>query len=149
MPDGQGVKCISLPAGISHFQKFLGYFPGAITMVGIQIKDNPHNFGFFLIDRQHTILFVVAIEFIVAQHMTILDCLPKTKFQSLRQLSHLILGNTRHNNQAEFTIGVQGVDVVILKENTHIVLQQFLCVLDTVQCRTGKPGDFLGDDEVK
>ena len=43
----------------------------------------------------------------------------------------------------------QGVDVVILEKDAHIVFQQFLGVLDAVQSGTGKAGDFFRDDEVK
>ena len=118
-------------------------------MVGIQIKNDPHDFRLFLVDGQDAILFVIAVKLIVAQYMTILDSLPKTEFQSFRKLPHLVLGNTRHDDQPELAVGVQSIDVVILKENTHIVFQQFLGVLDTVQGRTGKPGDFLGDDKIK
>ena len=149
VPDRQHIEGVSLPAGVSHLQQLLGYLPGAISVVGIQIKYDPHDFRFFLIDGQHTILFVITVELVVAQHMAILNRLPETKFQSLGKLSHLILGNARHDDQTKLAVGIQGVDVVILEEHAHIVLQQLLGVLDAVQGGAGKTGDFLGDDKVK
>ena len=41
------------------------------------------------------------------------------------------------------------VDVVILKQHPHIVLQQFLSILDAVQGGTGKAGYFLCNDKVE
>lgn len=52
-------------------------------------------------------------------------------------------------HQAELAVAVQGVDIVVLKQHPHIVLQQFLSILDAVQGGTGKAGYFLCNDEVE
>ena len=81
--------------------------------------------------------------------MAVFNGLSKTEFQSLRQLTHLILGHPGHDHQPELAVAVQGVDIVILEQHPNVVLQQLLGVLDAVQGGTGKAGYLLGDDEVK
>ena len=118
-------------------------------MVAVKVEDDTDDLRFLLIDGQHAILFVVTIELVVAQHMAVFDGLPETEFQPLRQLPNLILGNPRHNHQPELTVRVQCVDIVVLEEHPHIVIQQLLGIFDAVQGRSGEPGNLLGDDEVE
>ena len=56
--------------------------------------------------------------------MTVFDRLPETEFQTLRELSHLILCHTCHDDQSELAIRVERVDVVVLKQDADVVLQK-------------------------
>ena len=149
MPDGQGVKGVPLPAGVAQLHQPFGNRAGSKTLVSVEVKDNADDLRFLLIDGQNAVLFIVAIELVVAQHMAVFDGLPKAKFQPFRQLPDFILGNPRHNHQPELAVRVQCVDIVVLKKYTHIVIQQFLRISDAVQSRSGKPGNLLGNDEIK
>ena len=73
----------------------------------------------------------------------------KAKFQPFRELAYLILCDTCHDHQSELAIAIQCVDVVILEQDAHIVLQQLLRVLDAVQRIAGEARYLLRDDEVK
>ena len=106
MPDGQSVKGVSLPAGIAQFHQPFGNRAGSKPLVSVEIEDNADDLRFLLIDGQHAVLFVIAIELVVAQHMTVFDGLPETEFQPLRQLPNLILGNPRHDHQPELAVCV-------------------------------------------
>ena len=81
--------------------------------------------------------------------MTVFNGLPETEFQPFGELSDLILGNARHDDQPELTVRIQGIDIVVLEQHAHIVFQQFLGVLDAVQRGAGKPGNLFGNDKVK
>ena len=149
MPDGQGVKSVPLPAGIAQFHQPFGNRAGSKALVAVKVEDDTDNLRFLLIDGQDAVLFVIAIELVVAQHMTVFDGLPESEFQPLRQLPNLILGNPRHNHQPELAVRIQCVDVVVLEEHPHIVIQQLLGIFDAVQGRSGEPGNLLGDDEIE
>ena len=149
MPDGQGVKGVPLPAGVAQLHQPFGNRAGSKTLVSVEIKDDADDLRFLLIDGQNAVLFIVAIELVVAQHMTVFDGLPKAKFQPFRQLPDFILSNTRHNHQPELAVRVQCVDIVVLKEHPHVVIQQFLRISDAVQSRSGKTGNLLGDDGIE
>ena len=149
MPDGQGVKGVPLPAGVAQLHQPFGNRAGPKALVAVEVKDDADDLRFLLIDGQNAVLFVIAVQPVVAQHMAVLDGLPKAKFQPFRQLPDFILSNTRHNHQPELAVRVQCVDIVVLKKHTHIVIQQFLRILDAVQSRSGKPGNLLGNDEIK
>ena len=81
--------------------------------------------------------------------MTVLDGLAESKLQAFRKLPDFVLRHTSHDDQPKLTIAVQCVDVIILEQHAHIVVQQFLCILDAVQCVAGKTGYFFCDNEVK
>ena len=81
--------------------------------------------------------------------MPVFDGLAEAELQPLGELPHLILSHPGHDHQAELAVGVQGVDVVVLEQDAHVVLQQLLGVLNAVQCGTGKAGDLLRDDKVE
>ena len=81
--------------------------------------------------------------------MAVFNGLAKAKFQTLRQLAYLILCDARHNHQPKLTVCIQGVDIIVLKQNTHIGIQKFLCVLNAVQCASGETRDFFRDNKVK
>ena len=136
MPDGQGVKGVPLPAGVAQLHQPFGNRAGSKALVAVKVEDDTDNLRFLLIDGQDAVLFVIAIELVVAQHMTVFDGLPETKFQPLRQLPNLILGNPRHNHQPELAVRIQCVDVVVLEEHPHIVIQQLLGIFDAVQGRS-------------
>lgn len=78
--------------------------------------------------------------------MTVLDGLAKAKLQAFREFSDFILGHTSHDDQTKFAVAVQCVDIVILEQHPHVVIQQFLRILNAVQCIAGKTGYFLCDD---
>ena len=81
--------------------------------------------------------------------MTVLDGLAESELQAFRKLPDFVLCHTSHDDQPKFTIAIQCVDVIILEQYAHIVVQQLLCILDAVQCVAGKTGYFFCDDEVK
>ena len=81
--------------------------------------------------------------------MAVFNGLPEAEFQPLGELPHLVLSHPGHDHQPELTVAVQSVDVVVLEQHPHVMLQQLLGVLDTVQRRTGKAGDLLRDDKVE
>ena len=149
MPDGQSVKGVPLPAGVAQLHQPFGNRAGSKALVAVKVKDNADDLRFLLIDGQDAVLFVIAIELVVAQHMTILNSLPKAEFQPFRQLPNFVLGNPRHNHQPELAVRIQCVDVVVLEEHPHIVIQQLLGIFDAVQGRSGEPGNLLGDDEIE
>ena len=115
----------------------------------IKLKNEPHCLRLFRDDGQLAVLLIIPPQAVVAQDMAVLDGLSEPEFQTLRQLPHLVLRHSRHDHQAKLAVRVQGIDVVVLKENTHISVQQLLGVLDTVQRTSGKTRDLFGDDEVK
>ena len=81
--------------------------------------------------------------------MTVLDGLAESELQAFRKLPDFVLRHTSHDDQPKFTIAIQCVDVIILEQYAHIVVQQLLCILDAVQCVARKTGYFFCDDEVK
>ena len=149
VPDGHLVESVSPAAGTALLVKLLGDLPNAQPLVGVQVEDPPDNGGFPLVDGEHTVLLVVAPQLVVSQHMAVFYGLVEAELQPLRKLSHLILGHARHNGQPELAVRVHGVDVVVLEQHSHVVLQQLLGVLYAVQGGAGKPGDLLGDDEIE
>ena len=147
--NGQHVECITLSAGKTLVEQDLRNAANAELLVCIQIKDTPNHLCLRFVDRQHAAAFVVAPEPIVSQHVTVFDRLPETEFQTLRELSHLILCHTCHDDQSELAIRVECVDVVVLKQDADVVLQKLLRVLDAVQRRTREAGYLLRDDKIE
>ena len=84
MANGQHIEGIPLPAGVSHLVKPLRYLPNPQTMICVQIKDDSDNLRFGFLDGHDTVLFVVAIELVIAQHPAILDGLTEAEFDPLR-----------------------------------------------------------------
>ena len=136
MSNGQHVECITLSAGKTLVEQDLRNAANAELLVCIQIKDTPNHLCLRFVDRQHAAAFVVAPEPVISQHMTVFDRLLETEFQTLRELSHLILRYTCHDDQPEFAVRVKRIDVVVLEQDTDVMLQKLLRVLDAVQCRT-------------
>ena len=83
MANGQSIEGIPLPAGVAHLRQLLGDTPCTQLLVGVEVENNADNLRFPFIDGQNAVLFVVAVELIIAQHMTVFDGLPETEFQSL------------------------------------------------------------------
>ena len=61
--------------------------------------------------------------------MTVLDGLAESELQAFRKLPDFVLRHTSHDDQPKFTIAIQCVDVIILEQYAHIVVQQLLCIL--------------------
>ena len=72
-----------------------------------------------------------------------------TEFHAAGELPKLFLGNGGHNGQAQFRISLQCEDIVVLEKYAHTALQQLPGKANGIQGVTGKPGDLLGDDEIK
>ena len=149
MPDGEHVESVALAAGKALVVQHLRNAADAHLLIGVEVENPPYYLGLPLIDGQHTVLFVIPPQLVIAQHVAVFDGLPETELQPLGQLAHLVLSHPGHDHQPELAVGVQGVDVVVLEQYPHVVFQQLLSVLDAVQRRTGKAGDLLRDDEVK
>ena len=104
MPDSRLIESVSLSAGVAHLLEPMRYLADAKIVVSVQIKDDPHNFRLRFIDGKNAILFVVAVELVIAQHPTVFDGLSEAKFGSLGQLTDLILSNTSHNREPKLTV---------------------------------------------
>ena len=64
------------------------------------------------------------------------DPLRVAEFQPFRELSNLVLRHTCHDDQSELAVGVERIDVVVLEQDTDVMLQQLLRILDAVKRRT-------------
>ena len=105
--------------------------------------------GLGFVNNQTAIIFGISKNPAVSQNDLILNGLLMAEFHTAAQLAKLILGDGGHDGKAKLGIFIQGVDVVILEENTHTVTQQLTGKLDGVQGVAGKSGNFLGDDKIK
>ena len=79
MPDGQHIEGVTLPAGKALIIKLLGNAPNAHLFIGVEVEDPAHNLGFRLVDGKDAALFVIAPQFVIAQHMAVFDGLAKAK----------------------------------------------------------------------
>ena len=149
MPDGQLIELITQQAGVSSPGQLLRDLSDSILPSGVEFKNEPHRLSLLRDNGQLAVLLIVPPQTVIAQNMTVLDGLSEPEFQTLGQLPHLILGHPCHHHQAKLAIRIQGIDVVILKENAHIGIQQFLSVLNAVQRTSGKSGDLFGNNEIK
>ena len=147
--NGQHVECITLSAGKTLVEQDLRNAANAELLVCIQIKDTPNHLCLRFVDRQHAAAFVVAPEPIVSQHVTVFDCLLETEFQTLRELSHLILCHACHHDQTKLAVRIKRIDIIVLEQNANVMLQKLLCVLDAVQRRTREAGYLLRDDKIE
>ena len=79
MPDGQHVEGVALPAGKALVIQRLGDAANAHLLVGIEVENPADHLGLLLVDGQHTVLFVIAPQLVIAQHMAVFDGLPEAK----------------------------------------------------------------------
>ena len=91
---------------------------------------------------------------IIAQHTSseynpLLHLSLLAPFDPLRGPSTFLLGNGGHDSQPQLRITVQGVDVVIHKDNAHTQLLQFPGIGDAVQRISGETGYFLGHNQIQ
>ena len=113
------------------------------------MENQPHRLRLLREDGEPAVLFVIAPQAVVPKNMAVSDGLPEPELQPFRQLAHLILRHAGHHHQPELAVAVQSVDVVVLEQDGHAAVQQFLRILDTVQRIPGKPGNLLGDNQVE
>ena len=84
MPDGQHIEGVALPAGKAFIKELLGNASDSHLFIGIEVEDTAHHLGLRLVDGKDTVLFVIAPQFVIAQHMAVFDGLPKAKLQPFR-----------------------------------------------------------------
>ena len=80
MPDSQHIEGVSLPAGKSLVIELLGDAPDSHLLIGVEMEDPAHHLGFRLVDGKDAVLFVIAPQFVIAQHMAVFDGLAKAEF---------------------------------------------------------------------
>ena len=149
VPDGQLVEGPALPAGKALLGQALGDLPDAQALQGVEPEDLPHGLGLPLVYGEDAVLLVVAPQLAVAQDPAVFHRLAEAELQPLGELAHLILGHPGHDGQPELAVRVHGVDVVVLEQHPHVVVQQLSGVADAVQGGAGEPGDLLGDDKIE
>ena len=117
--------------------------------LGVQIKDSAYRFRLFLIDYISSIHTVIADNITAAIEYTFLTAHLLSGFYALTGLAAFILGNARHNGQANFSIAVHCPDAIIYKIDFHAVLLQFACGIQCIHRVACKPRQFTSDNQVK
>lgn len=82
--DGQRIEGVPVLVGKALIIKSLGNVPDSHLLI------TPHHRGFHLVDGKHAILFVIASQFVIAQHMAVLMAWRTPNFnraESFRTLS--------------------------------------------------------------
>ena len=121
----------------------------AVLPCSIELKQFPHHRGLRFVDHQALVVLFIAEDAAVAQHNLRFDGLLMAEFHAAGKLAQLVLGDARHDRQAQLRILVQRIDVVVLKENRYAVAQQLAGILYGIQRVAGKARDLLGDDHVE
>ena len=80
MPDGQHIEGVSFPAGEALIIELLRNAPDAHLLIGVEVEDTAHHRGFCLVNGKDAVLFVIAPQFVIAQHMAVFDGLTKAEF---------------------------------------------------------------------
>ena len=86
--------------------------------------------------------------FIGEVDLTVREPLALTPGDVLRQGAALLLGQRGHDGNEQFTLGIEGPDVLLLEVDLHVMLLQLADGGQAVHRVSGKAAHRLGDDEV-
>ena len=140
---------VSLEIAVAPLPEDLLDLLHAVRIGGIELEELPHHLRLGLVDHQAAAILHIAEDPAVAQHHAGLDGLLMAELHPTGQLPQLVLGNGGHNGEPQLRVLVQGVDVVVLEEDSHAVAQQLPGVADGVQGVSGEAGDLLRNDQVE
>ena len=123
--------------------------PLSVLTCRIQLEQLPDDLSLFLVDIQPLVRFAVAEDIAVAQYHTVFDRLMMSPADTRADLAAFVLRHRSHDGQAELTVLVERVDIVVLEVDRYAVTEQLARILDAVERIAGESGDLFGDDQIK
>ena len=133
-----------------HIRQELSNMAGCIILKCQHIYE-PNHTGFSFIDNKFSFFDATVITEKVCKRNSIKavgKLFPLAPGDIIRNGSALFLGKGAHKSQHKFTLGVESIDILLLKKDPHALGFQLSDSHKSVYCITSKAGEGLGDNEI-
>ena len=133
----------------SGFVQLPGDHVGTLPLIQKFVVNQPHYLGLFWIHGDLSTMNIKPIDGVVAEHHPGLHAALLPPFHPLGGLAGFLLGHAGHDGQAQFSVVVPCVDVVVDENDPDAQAFQLPGVFQGIYCVPGETGYLLGEDQVE